>query len=296
MAATMPAKPLAILPSRDGDGLSLLSLVMAVMVFLAGLSISAGVAVSDTVDRWRADLESRVTVQISPDAGDTGRAVARVLEILRADPAVAEARALTPEELHKLLAPWLGAQGDLASLPVPQLVDVAVKPGMALDTAALAQRLRADVPAASVDDHRAWLTDVLQLARSIQAMAAGIAALIMFATIAVVVFATRAGLSMHGRIVDVLHVIGARDGFIAGVFARHFLRVGLEGGLIGIGLAAVALTGLDRVSAALSGALITAARPTGEAFLVLLILPFIAGLLAMLTARMAVTGALRKML
>ena len=33
--------------------------------------------------------------------------------------------------------------------------------------------------------------------------------------------------------VEVLHLIGARNSFIAGTFQRHFLAIGLKGGLIG---------------------------------------------------------------
>jgi cell division transport system permease protein len=38
-------------------------------------------------------------------------------------------------------------------------------------------------------------------------------------------------------IVEVLHFVGATDGFIAGQFQRHFLALGLEGGVIGGGAA-----------------------------------------------------------
>jgi cell division transport system permease protein len=40
--------------------------------------------------------------------------------------------------------------------------------------------------------------------------------------------------------VEVLHLIGAKDGYIAGEFQRHFLLLGLKGGALGGG-AAIAL-------------------------------------------------------
>ena len=49
-------------------------------------------------------------------------------------------------------------------------------------------------------------------------------------------------------VVEVLHFVGARDSFVARTFARHFLAVGLQGGLIG-GAVAAALFGLARVLA-----------------------------------------------
>jgi cell division transport system permease protein len=47
-------------------------------------------------------------------------------------------------------------------------------------------------------------------------------------------------------VVEVLHLVGARDSFIARTFQGHFLAVGLKGGLIG-GVAAALLFGLTGI-------------------------------------------------
>jgi cell division transport system permease protein len=52
-----------------------------------------------------------------------------------------------------------------------------------------------------------------------------------------VAFATRGAMAANRSIIEVLHFIGARNRFIAGRFQRHFLRLGLQGGLIGAGAA-----------------------------------------------------------
>ncbi len=62
------------------------------------------------------------------------------------------------------------------------------------------------------------------------------------ATVLSVVFATRAAVATNRAVVEVLHFVGARDGFIAAQFQRHFLKVGTQGGLLG-GLSAAALFG-----------------------------------------------------
>ena len=50
------------------------------------------------------------------------------------------------------------------------------------------------------------------------------------ATVLSVIFATRGAMATNRPIVEVLHFIGAKSGFIAGQFQRHFLMLGLEGG------------------------------------------------------------------
>jgi cell division transport system permease protein len=46
-------------------------------------------------------------------------------------------------------------------------------------------------------------------------------------------------MATNRQIVEVLHFIGAKNDFIANQFQRHFLLLGLEGGILGGGLAMV---------------------------------------------------------
>jgi cell division transport system permease protein len=59
----------------------------------------------------------------------------------------------------------------------------------------------------------------------------------VMATVLSVTFATRGAMATNRPIIEVLHFIGAKNGFIAGQFQRHFLLLGLEGGVIGGGVA-----------------------------------------------------------
>ena len=68
--------------------------------------------------------------------------------------------------------------------------------------------------------------------------------LVIIATIISVSFATRGAMAANRPIVEVLHFVGAGDRYIANRFLRHFLRLGLEGGIIG-GVAAMLLFGFS---------------------------------------------------
>jgi cell division transport system permease protein len=73
------------------------------------------------------------------------------------------------------------------------------------------------------------------------AVAAGVGVLILMiaATVLSVTFATRGAMATNKTVIEVLHFVGAKNGFIAGHFQRHFLMLGLEGGAIGGGAAIV---------------------------------------------------------
>jgi cell division transport system permease protein len=57
------------------------------------------------------------------------------------------------------------------------------------------------------------------------------------ATVFSVTFATRAAMATNRPVIEVLHFVGAKSSFIGGHFQRHFLGLGLRGGLIGGGAA-----------------------------------------------------------
>ena len=71
------------------------------------------------------------------------------------------------------------------------------------------------------------------------AIAIGIAILVIVlaATVLTVAFATRGAMAANRPTIEVLHFIGATDRYIAGEFQRHFLVLGLKGGIIGGGAA-----------------------------------------------------------
>jgi cell division transport system permease protein len=99
------------------------------------------------------------------------------------------------------------------------------------------------VPGASLDDHRGWIDRMRTMAGSAVAAGVGVLILMFAATMLSVTFATRGAMATNKPVIEVLHFVGAKNGFIAGHFQRHFLLLGLEGGGIGGG-AAIALFAL----------------------------------------------------
>ncbi|MBB3770897.1 cell division transport system permease protein [Angulomicrobium tetraedrale] len=228
----------SIVPSATVTGSALIA-VVAIMTFLAGITIGSVAAVRSMAADWSSDIARETTIQIKPGDGlDMSAALAQAVQVAQATSGVASARALDEKETAALLEPWLGSSLDIANLPVPRLVVIRLAPGAGADTlAALRTALAAQVPSASLDDHRRWSERLAATARTVVAIGLAVLALVGAATVLSVVFATRAAVDAARSIVEVLHFVGARDGFIAAEFQRHFLNVGLVGGLIGGGSA-----------------------------------------------------------
>ncbi|HVT54446.1 MAG TPA: ABC transporter permease, partial [Xanthobacteraceae bacterium] len=141
--------------------------------------------------------------------------------------------------------PWLGKGVDFKSLPVPRLIRLRMNDRSAKNIAALRYALSQSVPNAALNDHQAFSARLAAISGAISLVGLAILVLVLLATILSVSFATRGAVGSNRPTVEVLHFIGARDSYIAKIFQRHFLKVGLKGALIG-GAIAAALFALSR--------------------------------------------------
>lgn len=244
--ASLPRFETPIVPQATISGRALVA-VVAIMTFLASLTTGAVVLVRSAANEWQADVAREVSIQIRPVAGrDIEADIAQAAAIARNTPGVAEVRPYSKDETVRLLEPWLGSGIKLDELPVPRLIVARVAPGAAPDLPQLSQALAQAVPDASLDDHRGFVDRMRAISGALILAGIGILVLVFIATVLSAMFATHAAIAANRPVIEVLHLIGAKDKFIAGHFERHFLRLGLQGGLIGggAGLALFALGGL----------------------------------------------------
>ncbi len=232
-AGTFPSRrDVPLVPASSIAGRALVT-VIAIMTFLASLAAGGAILVAGTSRTWQHAVGREMTVQVRPLAGrDIEVDVAKAVAMARATADVEDVEAFGKEQAEKLLEPWLGTGLDLNDLPVPRLIVVKVKPGGHPDLGDLRARLGA-IPGASLDDHRAWLDRLATMADTLVAMSAVIFVLVLTAMGLAVAFATRGVMAGNREIIGILHFVGAEDRFIAREFQRHFLRLGLKGGLIG---------------------------------------------------------------
>jgi cell division transport system permease protein len=253
-----------IVPRASISGRALVA-VVAIMTFLASITTGTVLLVSASAAEWQSDVSSEITVQVRPAAGrDIERDSAAAVDAIRGQPGIVEVRPFTKEESSKLLEPWLGSGLSLDDLPVPRVIVARVQPGATLDLAALRNRVTQVAPTASVDDHRAWIERMRSMTGATVFAGLGILALVIVATIISVSFATRGAMAANRPIVEVLHFVGAGDRYIANRFQQHFLRLGLEGGVIGGGVAMLGFGFSESIAGWFSG------TPVGDQFAALL--------------------------
>ncbi|HEY1961614.1 MAG TPA: hypothetical protein VGG69_04275 [Rhizomicrobium sp.] len=286
-----------IMPRDKGAGS--LDVVIAVMACLAALALGASLIAERAAVSWNTGLAGRITVQILPPEKSSMPLVQQVkaaLSVLRDTPGIAHAAQLSDQETVELVRPWLGADALVSELPLPRLIDATIAPGTPVDLESIRQRLKAAAPDSVLDDHTRWLSRLRAVAQGIIWSAYGVLALIALATASTVSFATRAGLEAHHDIVELLHQMGAKAGFIARAFEWHYFLAALIAGAIGAALAAafyVASSGLEFAGIEAVPFLPPLGLHLSELGW-LTTVPVAASWIALITARLSVLAALRR--
>ncbi len=282
---------------RDSVG-RFLPWIVSFMVYLSILAVAGVLAMSSVTGRWSHGLSGTLTIQLPPvdDRVADERRLAAVADLLRQVPDVGRIDVLARDRVVALLEPWLGPASAVEGMPLPRLIDVELRSGARVDIQTLTRRLDAIVSGVTVDDHRIWLERLIELVTAAQGLAIAILILLVGATVGTVIFITRTGLAIHRDVIEVLHLIGAQDSYIARQFADRALLLGLKGGLVGLGLAIPTLIGAGLIASRLDAMLVPDITLAPIDWLLLMAVPFIAAVIAHIAARITVTRALAEML
>ncbi|GBQ35568.1 ABC transporter permease [Gluconacetobacter azotocaptans] len=284
--------------ARRADGLALrnaipdrlLPVLVAAMAVLAAMALAGATGARVLSARWTTGAASIVTVQVPrPDDPALSAPIAAqpaplsrgdaVLAALADMPGASRVHRLDRTELEALLSPWLGHGGGFA-LALPAVIELHFDRAGAGDADALAARLNARAPDTLVERNSLWSDRLGDLARSLQTCAI-LAVLIVVAVAAATIAATtRAGLGARRQAIELIHSLGATDGYIAGRFARRTAVLAFTGGLIGSLLALPLLVLLSHLAAPFAGPPAMATPPDASGW---------AGLLDALPLPLAVT-------
>jgi cell division transport system permease protein len=274
--------------------------VIAIMVALTVMAAAAGLALSNIAGSASAAIAGGLTVQVVEAApAERDRQAEVAVALLRNRDDVAQVRRVPDAELESLIEPWLGQEAGTAdeAIPIPALLDVRLRgPVTKRRLDELRAALTASVPAAEVDAQASWLGPVFHAIHSLQWLAVGLVLLLAGTSAAAVWLAARSSLGSNRDTIEIVHLLGGTDSQIAHIFQRSIAIDALVGGIVGLllGLAAVFLLGSQ--FAALGSGMIAGGALGVADWAIIGAVPLIGVVIAMLTARLTVLGALRRML
>ena len=291
-----------IVPSASIAG-NALTVVIAIMSFLACLTLGAVYMVNQSANAWVNDISSEITVELDPiNAADIEKKMTLVALFLAKQKGVNRVKPLTAEDSAKLLEPWLGQSSALQALPIPRLIAVEIDRSNPPDIQVIKSALTQNFEGVTLDDHRRWQAEIKTLTRSAALAGLAVLSLVAVATIAVIISATRSAMVSNRGIIEVLHFVGANERFISREFERHFLGLGVRAGLMGAVAAALAFLLLPFMMQMLGGGAVTAAETqrligSGEldlkGYLLCVLVVVVVASLCMITSRLGVIRVLK---
>jgi cell division transport system permease protein len=306
LAGLLPArfqtKTAQIVPQASIAG-NALTVVIAIMSFLACLTAGAVYMVNQSAKAWVNDITSEITIELDPlNTADIEKKVTLVSLFLAKQKGITHVRPLTAEDSAKLLEPWLGHSEALSALPIPRLIAVEIDRSNPPDIPLIQEALTQNFDGVTLDDHRRWQAEIRTLTRSAALGGLAVLALVAAATVAVIVSATRSAMASNREVIEVLHFVGANERFISQEFERHFLGLGVRAALVGAVAAAIAFLVLPLIMHMIGGGIVTAAEMqrlvgSGEldlpGYLLCVLVVVVVASLCMVTSRLGVIRVLK---
>jgi cell division transport system permease protein len=283
------------LPLHRGSGGHLVVWIVGVMTYLCLLSFTLIFGLNHLQHYWERGLTGHMTVEIPHAYAKDEASIDRLTAALNRMPGIT-AEIMSNEDIDRLVSPWLGENAALADLPLPKLIEVTrLDVENAADTAAIRRQLKAALPEAVLDTHEEWLADLLKLARAGRMVLVGVALILALTTALTVAATARTRLALHKEEVDLLHLIGATDAYIAQQFQRQAFRLAAEGAAAGLALAFFTLMGLAWLKQDMGDTLLPQLNLSWVEWTTLTLSPIFAGLIAMGASRFTVIEALKEL-
>ncbi len=249
-----------IVPPGSVAGRSL-TLVIAIMGFLASLTACAVYLVFQAASVWTNNISAEITIQIQQRGSDDLDArVAEITRFLQDQNGIKKVTPYTRERSLKLVEPWIGKSDIMKSFSIPRLVAVEIDRNNPPETPTLKKVLEAKYPGAILDDHGLWRSEIRRLTHLIELSGIGMLILMATATAAVIVAAATSALASNREIVQVLNLVGAEEKFISRQFENHFLKVGIKSGIAGAGLAGLIFLAIPYVTEGMGNSATAAAE------------------------------------
>ena len=122
--------------------------LIACMVFLATLAVSAIFMVNSTTARLSSSFSNSITVQIPINEISTVNEKNKklALDVLASYKGIKRANLVIPEDVSSLLEPWLGKYANTQNLPIPIVIDAEIDRNASIEVQILTNKLSNLIP------------------------------------------------------------------------------------------------------------------------------------------------------
>lgn len=291
------------IPTDDEETSVFMYVLSSIYMYLFVVVLAMVMAINTMVTNWEKDILGAVTIQVSPiedenkkiDITKTEEQLNKVLQYVENAKGVKSVHILDNKTVERLMTPWLGNKIDVESLPIPRLLDVQLKEDAEINYDEMTQGLHKVSANTSIDNHRLWLNRLLKFAASLKTLA--LCVLLMVAGICAfsIYYSARTSLGINLNSIEILHIIGAKDDYIAKQYAKSYAKIGFFSGVIGLIFAIPSIVLVSKYGISTGSGLLNGAGLSAFHWFFMMTTPLFSLLYAMGTAYYTVRKSLEKM-
>ena len=290
------------LPLWDDPASKFSPWLMSLLVYLATVAFLIALSVHVVIDRWDKETSHKLTIEIPPSTQSFDHLAAPfskntsqdVCQYLTNYAGIKTFRVANRAEVIKTLEPWFGDSEGIKDLPISTLIYVQLEPGKSFDVMSLQKRLNEKFENIHVEDHYNWKKGIFHIAYAVQIISFLIVTLIFLSIVAMVSYMTRASLIIHRNIVNILHLIGARNAYIAKQYQSHTLKIALRGSFVGVVFSALTLLGFDNIMSQLDFPMLMKILSVWDVWAIVFFIPTLITLLMTYSAKVTAFKMLKK--
>ncbi len=289
------------IPLKEEKSNLFLEVSTAVSVFLFSIVLAAYFMMTSMVSSWNKSIIDGLTVQIMPSsealtADEELLRLNKVISFFDERDGVEKVRVISNEQIKHIMSPWLGENANIENLPIPKLLDVKLKNGKTFDYQKVSSELKEVASYASIDNHGIWLQKLMKSAAALKMLSLFVLAVVLSALAFSLFYAVQTSLRVHQNIIEILHIMGATDNYVAKQYAKRGLWTGFISSVIGTILGFGVLIMISHLSSGLETGLIGSAKLSLWHWGTIALLPPMTAVLSMILSFLSVKQTLGKMM
>ncbi len=271
-------------------------------VFFATLLLASVLSINHALKSWHVTVEQSMTLQLIPhydtDSNpqkELENRTSKVVSLMATTPKIINVKPLSEKTILSLLEPWIGTNRKLDKTLFPTMIEVKTEAGFTDENYYdLLNKIKKVDSSFQMERHEDWLDKITQIARTFRSLAFLILLFVLGANAGMIIYATRTSLSVHRKILELLHQMGAYDSFVAKIVMMKNTFLTLIGGFVGLLIALPLFNLLIKMARDSQSGLLSLLYLDSADKMLLFVLPLIASILCAFTSWLTVHRTLKK--
>ena len=237
---------------------------------------------------WNNYLNNNITIQVLPNIEDKNPGkeietrISKITEILKSTAGIKSYSVVSKDEAIKTLTPYLSNINN--DFLIPRMITIETSTIIPLNTNELKESLKDYSKNIKFTTYNSWMLDLQNSISGIQSLLSLIIIIILIATALTISFATKSGLNINKQVIEITHLFGATNKYIATSFSRQMMFITTIGGIVGYFIACIVIFIITNSAPIITNQAIININFTNKIYIYLLIIPILASIITKISA------------